>query len=309
MQIEFIVERNKIMDKVGFIGLGIMGTPMALNLLKHQADLHVYDVRESLSDRLVSEGAVKSDPSTIGSTCSVIFLMLPSGGIVKEVLFGEEGVCTGLVPGTVVCDMSSVAPEDSLYCSRLLREKGCGFLDAPVSGGEPKAVDGTLSFMAGGDDATFQKVLPYLEMMGSSALLVGDTGTGSIAKLANQIIVNMTIASVSEAFVFATKAGADPEKVYKAIRGGLAGSAVLDAKLPMILERNFVPGGPIYINHKDIKNVVEEAHLIGTPIPLTSQLFEIMQAMKVRGHMGEDHCGIVKYFENLADCKVQKRDD
>ena len=296
------------MDKIGFIGLGIMGTPMALNLLKHHVELHVYDVRESLSDRLVCEGAVKSTPGRIGRTCNVIFLMLPNGGIVKEALFADGGVCTAIARGTVVCDMSSVAPEDSHYCFRLLQEKGCHFLDSPVSGGEPKAVDGTLSFMAGGDDATFHKVLPYLEMMGSSALLVGGTGTGSIAKLANQIIVNMTIASVSEAFVFATKAGADPEKVYKAIRGGLAGSAVLDAKLPMILERNFEPGGPIYINHKDIKNVVEEAHLIGTPIPLTSQLFEIMQVMKVKGHMGEDHGGIVQYFENLADCKVQKQD-
>ena len=294
------------MDKIGFIGLGIMGTPMALNLLKHHVELYVYDVRESLSDRLICEGAVKSTPERIGSTCNVIFLMLPNGGIVKEALFAKGGVCTAIAPGTVVCDMSSVAPEDSHFCFRLLQEKGCLFLDSPVSGGEPKAVDGTLSFMAGGDDASFHKVLPYLEMMGSSALLVGGTGTGSIAKLANQIIVNMTIASVSEAFVFATKAGADPEKVYKAIRGGLAGSAVLDAKLPMILERNFEPGGPIYINHKDIKNVVEEAHLIGTPIPLTSQLFEIMQVMKVKGHMGEDHGGIVQYFENLADCKVQK---
>lgn len=248
------------MDKIGFIGLGIMGTPMALNLLKHHVELHVYDVRESLSDRLVCKCVVKSTPERIGSTCNVIFLMLPNGGIVKEALFAEGGVCTAIAPGTVVCDMSSVAPEDSHYCFRLLQEKGCFFLDSPVSGGEPKAVDGTLSFMVGGDDATFHKVLPYLEMMGSSALLVGGTGSGSIAKL------------------------------------------------PMILERNFKPGGPIYINHKDIKNVVEEAHLIGTPIPLTSQLFEIMQVMKVKGHMGEDHGGIVQYFENLADCKVQKRD-
>lgn len=297
------------MEKIGFIGLGVMGTPMALNLLRHDTDLSVYDVRESLLECFVSKGAAISNPGEIGNACSIIFLMLPNGEVVKEVLFGKGGVCDGLTPGTVVCDMSSVAPEDSLYCSRLLHEKGCHFLDAPVSGGEPKAIDGTLSFMVGGSEETFARVLPYFEMMGANALLVGGTGTGSIAKLSNQIIVNMTIAAVSEAFVFAAKAGADPEKVYKAIRGGLAGSAVLDAKLPMILERNFEPGGSIYINHKDIKNVVEEAHLIGTPIPLTSQLFEIMQVLKLKGHLNEDHSAIVQYFENLADCQVKRKDD
>lgn len=297
------------MNKIGFIGLGIMGTPMASNLLKHGVELYIYDIKESAVSALASKGAVKSTLEEIGRTCRLIFTILPNGSIVRDVLFKDSGVCSHIEPGTIVCDMSSVSPEDSHECANLLSNAKCGFLDAPVSGGEPKAIDGTLSFMVGGKEEIFNKVLPYLNMMGNTALLVGDTGAGSIAKLANQIIVNMTIASVSEAFVFATKAGADPEKVYSAIRGGLAGSAVLDAKLPMILERNFKPGGPLYINHKDIKNVVEEAHAIEAPIPLTSQLFEILQALKVKGHQSEDHGGIVQYFEDLAGCKVQKKDN
>ena len=147
-------------------------------------------------------------------------------------------------------------------------------------------------------------MMPYFDILGSSAILIGPSGSGSTAKLANQIIVNNTIAIVSEALVFASKAGADPSKVYQAIRGGLAGSAVLDAKAPMMIERNFKPGGPIRINHKDIKNAVETAHAIDVPIPYTAQLYEIMQYLKIHGHMNDDHAGIVQYFEELADVKV-----
>ena len=162
--------------------------------------------------------------------------------------------------------------------------------------------------MAGGDQKDFDALMPYYDIMGSSAILVGGSGSGSVTKLANQIIVNNTIAIVSEAFVLASKAGADPVKVYKAIRGGLAGSAVLDAKIPLIVERNFVPGGKISINHKDIKNVVNTAHSLDVPIPYSAQLYEILQTMKIHGHMNDDHGGIVQYFEALADCKVEKVD-
>ena len=188
-----------------------------------------------------------------------------------------------------------------------LKEMGVGFIDAPVSGGEPGAVAGTLAIMCGGDEADFEKMKPVFDILGSSAILIGPSGSGSTTKLANQMIVNNTIAVVSEAFVFAAKAGADPEKVYQAIRGGLAGSAVLDAKIPMILERDFKPGGPIYINHKDIKNCVASAHAIDVPIPYTAQLYEIMQSMKIHDMMKLDHGSIVQYFENLADCKVEKK--
>ena len=185
-------------------------------------------------------------------------------------------------------------------------EKGVGFIDAPVSGGEPKAIDGTLAFMCGGRQEDYDKIYPYIMKMASSSLLVGPSGSGSVTKLTNQAIVNITIAAVGEAFVLAAKAGADPEKVYQAIRGGLAGSTVLDAKVPMILDRNFVPGGKISINHKDIKNVLATAHDIDVPMPLTAQLFEIQQALKVNGHFEDDHGGYVQYFEQLAACKVER---
>ena len=218
-------------------------------------------------------------------------------------------MASALTPGKIVCDMSSVTPVESKECFDRLMEQGVGFVDAPVSGGEPGAVGGTLAFMAGGRQEDFDALTPYFEIMGSSAVRIGDSGSGSVTKLANQIIVNNTIAIVSEAFVLATKAGADPVKVYEAIRGGLAGSAVLDAKVPMMVERNFVPGGKISINHKDIKNVVNTAHALDVPIPYSAQLYEILQTLKVHGHMNDDHAGIVQYFEALADVQVKKVED
>lgn len=296
------------MSRVGFIGLGIMGKPMAKNLLKAGIDLMVCDLNEQAVKEVVECGAQASSYHEIGEKCDIVFLILPSGDISKSVLFDEGGVAQSLTAGKVVCDMSSVTPVESKECFEGLAKIGVGFVDSPVSGGEPGAVNGTLAFMAGGRQEDFDKLMPYYNIMGSSAVLIGDSGSGSVTKLANQIIVNNTIAIVSEAFVMATKAGADPVKVYEAIRGGLAGSAVLDAKIPMIVERNFVPGGKISINHKDIKNVVNTAHAIDVPIPYSAQLYEILQTLKIHGHMNDDHGGIVQYFEALADIQVKKKD-
>lgn len=294
--------------KTGFIGLGIMGRPMAKNLLKAGVDLMVTDLNKKAVADVVAAGAQEASYAQIGESCGVIFIMVPSGDITKSILFDEGGVASTIKEGTIVCDMSSVTPVESKECYTKLKEKGVGFVDAPVSGGEPGAIAGTLAIMAGGDQKDFDALKTYFDIMGSSALLTGESGSGSVTKLANQIIVNNTIAVVSEAFVMAVKAGADPVKVYEAIRGGLAGSAVLDAKIPMIVERNFKPGGPIRINHKDIKNVVNTAHAIDVPIPYTAQLYEILQTLKIHGHMGDDHCGIVQYFEKLADVEVKKVD-
>ena len=296
------------MSKVGFIGLGIMGKPMAKNLLKAGIDLMVCDLNEQAVKEVIDCGAQAASYHEIGENCDIVFLILPNGDISKSVLFDEDGVAQTLTAGKVVCDMSSVTPVESKECFEGLAKIGVGFVDSPVSGGEPGAVNGTLAFMAGGRQEDFDKLMPYYEIMGSSAVLIGDSGSGSVTKLANQIIVNNTIAIVSEAFVMATKAGADPVKVYEAIRGGLAGSAVLDAKIPMIVERNFVPGGKISINHKDIKNVVNTAHAIDVPIPYSAQLYEILQTLKIHGHMNDDHGGIVQYFEALADVQVKKKD-
>ena len=292
--------------KIGLIGLGIMGRPMAKNLVKAGQEVLVADLnREAVAD-VVAAGAKEATYAEIGKECGTIITMVPNGAIVQSILFGENGVCSAIQPGTVVCDMSSVTPTESQFCYDRLKEMGCEFLDAPVSGGEIGAINGTLAIMCGGDQETFDKMVPYFEILGSSWLLIGPSGSGSTAKLANQMIVNNTIAIVGEAFTFATKAGADPEKVYQAIRGGLAGSVVLDQKVPLMIARNFKPGGPIRINHKDIKNCVNAAHSIDCPIPYTAQLFEIMQWMKVHGHMNDDHGGLVQYFEALADCEVKK---
>lgn len=294
---------------VGFIGLGIMGRPMAKNLMKAGKELMVYDISSAVVEEFAAAGAKGGAPAQIGESCDVIFTCLPNGAIVYDALFGEKGVASTVKAGAVICDTSSVTPVESRKNYDALKAKGVGFVDAPVSGGEPKAVDGTLAFMAGGDQADFDTLKPYFDIMGSSALLVGGSGSGSVTKLANQIIVNNTIAIVSEAFVLAAKAGADPWMVYQAIRGGLAGSTVLDAKVPMMVERNFKPGGKISINHKDIKNVLSTAHELDVPVPYTAQLFEILQSMKVHGHMDDDHSGIVQYFEKLAGVQVKKAEE
>lgn len=293
------------MSKVGFIGLGIMGKPMASHLAKAGIDLMVSDLNTAIVEELCALGAKAGNYEQIGRECDIIFTILPTGAIVRGVLFGEGGVASYLTAGKVVCDMSSVTPGESQECYNRLKEIGVGFVDAPVSGGEPGAIAGTLAIMCGGDQADFERLVPLFDIMGNSALLIGASGAGSVTKLANQIIVNMNIATVAEALTLATKAGVDPMNVYKAIRGGLAGSTVLDAKAPMMCQRNFKPGGTIRVNHKDIKNVLATAHEIDAPVPLTAQLFEIQQALKVAGHMDDDHSGYVQYFERLADVTVK----
>ena len=293
------------MQTIGFIGLGIMGKPMAKNLLAKGVPLMVTDIDPAAMEEVAHAGARTGSYEEIGRAGDIVFTMLPNGAIVQSVLFGEGGVAQGLSAGKLVCDMSSVTPGESRTCAEALRKLGVGFVDAPVSGGEPGAINGTLAIMCGGEEADYQRLLPCFGIMGSSSVLIGPSGSGSVTKLANQIIVNMGIAAVSEAMVLATKAGADPMKVYRAIRGGLAGSAVLDAKAPMMCARNFKPGGKISINHKDIKNVMSTAHELDVPLPLTAQLFEVMQALKVGGHMDDDHAGIVQYFEALAGVTVK----
>ena len=293
------------MGKVGVIGLGIMGRPMAQNLLKAGYEVMVRDLNPTPVEALVRQGAVAGSNREIGAGCDVILLVLPNGRIVQNVLFGRDGLAEFLSPGTLVCDMSSVTPGESQTCCERLAEQGVSFLDAPVSGGEPGAVEGTLAIMCGGDPKAFERMAPYFQVLGSSAVLIGGSGSGSLAKLVNQVIVNLGIAAVSEALVLAEKGGADPMKVYQAIRGGLAGSHVLDAKAPMMCSRNLAPGGKISINHKDISNVMTTAHELDVPMPMTSMLLEIMQALKVSGHMDEDHAAIVKYFEQLAQVEVK----
>ena len=291
---------------IGFIGLGIMGKPMSLNLLKAGYQVHVNDLNTETVDTLVAAGAQFATPAEMGADCDVVITMLPASHHVKQVVLGDNGILTNATPGTVIIDMSSISPVASVEIANEAAKQGVDMIDAPVSGGEPKAIDGTLAIMAGGKESVFESVKDIFECVGSDIVLVGDNGSGVTAKLANQIIVNLNIAAMSEALVLAAKAGIDVEKMYQAIRGGLAGSAVLDAKVPLILDRNFVAGGRIDINLKDMTNVMETAHEIGVPLPLSSQLVEIFHALKVDGKAADDHGGIVQYYERLANVEVRK---
>lgn len=295
------------MKRIGFIGLGIMGRPMALNLLSKGYQVTVNDINKNAVQSLVQAGATDAvSLQSLGESCEIIITMLPTDKSVKQVILGENGVLSEAKPGSIIIDMSSVTPTTSKKIAAIAAEKGVEMLDAPVSGGEPKAVNGTLAIMVGGKEGTFEQVKDILNALGTEVTLVGGNGSGATAKLANQVIVNLNIAAMSEALVLASKAGIDVEKMYEAIKGGLAGSAVLDAKVPLILDRNFVAGGRIDINMKDITNVVDTAHEIGVPMPLSSQLLEIFHALKVDGKATEDHGGIVQYFEKLANIEVRR---
>ncbi len=292
--------------KIGFIGLGIMGRPMAKNLVKAGHELVVFDYnKEALAD-LVSCGAVQAaSGKEVASQSEVVITMVPNSPHVRAAVLGENGVAEGAKPGTVVIDMSSIDPTESKAIGAELEKLGIEMLDAPVSGGEPKAIDGTLSVMVGGKKELFDKYYDMLMVMAGSVVYVGDLGSGNVAKLANQIVVAVNIAAVSEALTFAKKAGTDPELVYQAIRGGLAGSTVMDAKAPMILNRNFNPGFRIELHIKDLNNALNAAHAVSSPVPLTGQLMEIMQGLKADGFEKEDHSSIVKYYEKIANTKVE----
>ncbi|AJD90231.1 tartronate semialdehyde reductase [Jeotgalibacillus malaysiensis] len=293
--------------RIGFIGLGIMGKPMAKNLLAADFDVTVFDLNTAAIQELAALGAnPATSPAETAEGQDVIFTMLPAHPHVEAVLFGENGVAETVKQGAIVVDMSSISPVYSKQFAAQLAEKGVHFIDAPVSGGEPKAIDGTLAIMAGGQPNIYEKAYPALEAMGGQIILVGDTGSGTTAKLANQIMVNVNIAAMSEALVLAAKAGIDVEKMYQAIRGGLAGSAVLDAKVPLILERNFVAGGRIDINAKDLTNVLDTGSALGVSLPLSGQVLEMYEEMKAEGKGADDHGGLVQHYEKLAGIKVQK---
>jgi 2-hydroxy-3-oxopropionate reductase len=295
------------MSKIGFIGLGIMGKPMSKNLLKAGHSLIVFDINKAAVEEVKQAGAeVGSSPKDVASKAKIIITMLPNSPQVKAVVLGKDGVIEGAQKGSLVVDMSSIAPLVAREVADALALKGIRMLDAPVSGGQPKAIDGSLSIMVGGVQADFDEMEPIFKVLGASAVLTGAVGAGNVTKLANQIIVAVNIAAVSEALVMATKAGVDPDLVYKAIRGGLAGSTVLDAKAPLMMDRKFNPGFRINLHIKDLGNVLETSHEIGVPLPMTASVMEILQALKVDG-MGElDHGAIVRFYEKLSKIEVKR---
>lgn len=292
--------------KLGFIGLGIMGKPMAKNLLKAGHELVVYDIVTKNVEDVVQAGAVAANSGKeVAQQCKIVITMLPNSPHVKAAVMGDNGILEGAVEGSIIVDMSSIAPLASQEICKACQEKGVKMLDAPVSGGEPKAIDGTLSIMVGGDQKVFNEVYDILMAMGASAVHCGDIGAGNITKLANQVVVALNIAAVSEAFMLSTKAGVDPEKVFHAIRGGLAGSTVMNAKIPMIMEGNFKPGFKVDLHIKDLNNALETGYSVGAPLPMTSAVMEMLQVLHANGSGADDHSAIAKYYEKLADLEIR----
>lgn len=285
-----------------------MGKPMSKNLLKAGYELVVCGHRnkEALNEVVAAGARAVASPKDVAAEVDVIVTMLPNSPEVRDVVLGPEGILAGARPGLIVADMSSIAPLVSQELAAKLAEKGVEMLDAPVSGGEPKAIEGTLSVMVGGKQEVFDRCVPVFKAMAASVVRTGDVGAGNVTKLANQVIVALNIAAMSEALVLATKAGVSPDLVYQAIRGGLAGSTVLDAKAPLVMDRKFNPGFRIKLHIKDLANALETAHEVGVPLPLTASVMEILQGLKVDDLGEADHCAIVRHYEKAAKVEVKR---
>jgi 2-hydroxy-3-oxopropionate reductase len=293
--------------KLGFIGLGIMGTPMALNLIKGGHVLFV-NTRSKVPQELADAGAtVCTTPAGVAERADIVFTMVPDTPDVEKVLFGENGVAAGLAKngqGKVVVDMSSIDPIATKTFAKKINETGAAYLDAPVSGGEVGAKAASLTIMVGGDDAVFERVKPLFELMGKNITLIGGNGAGQTCKVANQIIVALNIAAVSEALVFASKAGADPAKVRLALMGGFAASRILEVHGERMVKRTFNPGFRIALHQKDLNLALQGAKALKMALPQTAGAAQLMQACAALGHDQADHSALVKALEVLAQHPV-----
>jgi 2-hydroxy-3-oxopropionate reductase len=295
------------MTRIGFIGLGIMGKPMAKNLLKAGHSLVVYDIMPAGADEVAAAGAAKgSSPKDVAGQTEIVITMVPDGPEVEQAVLGSNGVLEGAKKGTIVVDMSSISPMVAQKVGAQCEAQGIDFLDAPVSGGEPKAIDGTLAIMVGGKQEIFDKVEPILKTMGSTVVLTGKVGAGNVTKLANQIMVACNIAAMGEALVLATKAGLDPEVVFNAVKAGLAGSTVLNVKAPMVYSRNFKPGFRVRLHQKDLRNALLAAESLKVSLPLTSAVQHILVSLMNPGKGDLDHSAIVQFIEEMAAVEVKK---
>ena len=293
--------------KVGFIGLGIMGKPMSRNLIKAGHRVVVYDiVPESVAEMAASGAAAGKSAKDVAARSDITITMVPDGPEVEAAVLGPEGALEGAKAGAIFVDMSSISPIVAQKVGAACAAKGVEFLDAPVSGGEPKAIDGTLAIMVGGKKEVFDKVLPLFQAMGSSAILTGPVGAGNVTKLANQMMVAVNIAAMGEALVLATKAGLDPEVVFNAVKGGLAGSAVLNAKAPMVIARNFKPGFRIRLHQKDLRNALLVAESMKVSLPFTSLAQQVLMALMNSGRGDLDHSAIATFVEDMAKVEVKK---
>ncbi len=295
------------MAKIGFVGLGIMGRPMVRNLLKGGHEVVAFDIVPHLVDAAVADGAERGDSGReVAGLSELTITMLPDGPQVEEAVLGAGGVLEGAGRGSLLIDMSSINPLVSQRIAAACSERGVDFLDAPVSGGEPKAIDGTLAIMVGGKPEVFERALPVLKLMGSTVTLTGPAGAGNVTKLANQIMVACNIAAMGEALVLATQCGIDPEVVFQAVKSGLAGSTVLNAKAPMVLDRNFKPGFRICLHQKDLRNALLAAEANKVALPLTSLVQQMLMALMNQGKGDCDHSALVTFTEQLAGAEVKR---
>lgn len=288
------------MSKLGFIGLGIMGAPMAAHLIGAGHEVFLNTRRTVPAALLTGAASACSSPREVAEKADIIFLMLPDTPDVAAVLFGDQGVAAGLSAGKTVVDMSSISPMDTKAFAQKINALGCAYLDAPVSGGEVGAKAASLTIMVGGPEATFEQVRPLFELMGKNITLVGGNGDGQTCKVANQIIVALNIAAVGEALLFASKAGADPAKVRQALMGGFAASRILEVHGERMIKRTFAPGFRIALHQKDLNLALSGAKQLGVALPQTAGAAQLMQACSANGMQDLDHSALVRALELMA---------
>jgi len=294
-------------EKVGFVGLGIMGKPMARNLMEADYELTVHNRSRGPVDELASEGAAAAEsPREVAENSDVVITMLPDSPQVREVVAGEGGVLEGIKEGALVIDMSTISPVVTEELAEAVKEKGASMLDAPVSGGDVGAIEGTLSIMVGGEEGDFERARPLFEAMGRTVNHVGPVGAGQVTKAANQIVVALVMEAVSEALVLGSKAGVAPGKIIEVLSGGLAASKVLEVKGEKFANHDFAPGGKVAFHHKDLGIALAAGREYGVALPAAAMVDEMFGALKARGRGGWDHSALITLIEDCSGHRIDE---
>jgi 2-hydroxy-3-oxopropionate reductase len=293
-------------DTIGFIGLGIMGKPMALNLINAGFPVVVHNRHQEVTNELVAVGAsAGARPRDIAASCDVLITMLPDSPQVEDVILGPAGVIEDAGDGLIVIDMSTISPIVTRTLADRLAERGIAMLDAPVSGGDKGAIAGTLSIMVGGEEDVFNRCMPIFQALGKTIVHVGGSGAGQVVKACNQIVVALIIEAVSEALVLGSKAGVDPAKILKVLNGGLAANRVIEMRGASMLAHNFAPGGRIKTHHKDMGIILELGRMYGVSLPASAQVDQMFASLVSRGRGDLDHTALLMYLEDLADHRIE----
>ncbi|GCE45326.1 2-hydroxy-3-oxopropionate reductase [Thermosporothrix hazakensis] len=299
-----------MVEKIGFIGLGIMGKPMALNLLKAGYPVLVQNHRQAVTDEMSAHGAQAApSPAEVAAQSDIVITMLPDSPQVRDVMLGEQGVIMGAHTGLIAIDMSTISPIVTREIAQRLSEQGVEMLDAPVSGGDRGAIEGTLSIMVGGSEATFSRCRPIFEALGKTIVHVGEIGAGQIVKACNQIVVALTIEAVGEALVLGSRAGVRPEKILQVLGGGLAANRVMELRGPNMLAHNFTPGFRIRLHHKDLGIALSTARAFGTSLPVTALIDQMLAALEANGRGELDHSALLTYLEDLAQHRIGENEE